>query len=263
MANKNSFVFYTEWLEQLKLIASCGTAEDMATLCDGIKALVEDGETTEMTPLAQAIFNPMRNQIDRDREKWEKSAKQKSESGKKGANARWQSMANDGTAIADDSDHMAKMAVDVDVDVDVNVDVNGDGDVDADVSPDGDNTLSSTALAVDTLPAPQFVAEADPKKLTDRMLEEEFNALWLLYPRKDGKKKALAYYKKARRKGTTFEAVETGINNYNEHLRQEGTEPQYIAMGSTWFYGNRWEDDYHIRHGPKPGSIEWLMTEVR
>ena len=40
MANKTSFVFYTEWLEQLKLIASYGTAEDMATLCDGIKALV-------------------------------------------------------------------------------------------------------------------------------------------------------------------------------------------------------------------------------
>jgi hypothetical protein len=121
---------------------------------------------------------------------------------------------------------MAKMAVDVDVDVYVD---------------DNNKNISSieTALA---LPEPQFVAETDSKKMTDKMLEEEFDALWKLYPRKAGKTDALRHYKAARRKGVTYETVEDGIRRYADYV--SGQDPQYIAMGSTWFCGHRWEDQY-------------------
>ncbi len=255
MATKNSFVFYTEWLEQFKLIASCGTSDDIASLCDGIKALVEDGKTIEMTALAKLAFLPMQHQIGRDREKWERTTAQRSESGKKGASARWQpiandskqwqpmanainDMANDGKPMANDSKDMAKMAVDVDVYVDDYVDV----DVYDDVSPNGDNNIHSSIDTALALPAPQFVAETDPKKMTDKTLEEEFDALWKLYPRKAGKADALRHYKAARKKGVTYDTVEDGIRRYAAYV--EGQDPQFTAMGSTWFCGHRWEDQY-------------------
>ena len=109
-----------------------------------------------------------------------------------------------------------------------------------------------TALSVDVLPAPGFVAETDPKKMTDKVLEDEFNALWLLYPRKAGRSDALRHYKAARRKGVTYDAVEDGIKRYAEYV--QGEDPQFIAMGSTWFCGHRWEDQY-VR---KKSSLERL-----
>ncbi len=118
---------------------------------------------------------------------------------------------------------------------------------------------SETALSIfaDALPAPQFVPESDPHKLTDKGLEQEFEALWLLFPRKAGKADALRHYKAARKNGTSYDEVEQGIIRYTRHIEDEQTDPQYIAMGSTWFCGHRWEDVY-ARHGPKPGSFEWI-----
>ena len=244
MANKNSFVFYTEWLEQLKLIASYGTAEDMAALCDGLKALVEDGESTEMTPLAMAVFNPIRNQIERDTEKYNNR--------KKNVDKRW-SDTKDAEVIQTDTNVYKPMQTDtnacVDVDVDEYVDVNDD--VDVDVSPNGD---VSTCIA---LPAPQFSAERDSKKLTDKMLEEEFDALWMLYPNKKGRSDALRHYKAARKQGVTYDTIEDSIKRYAEYVKDE--DPKFIAMGSTWFCGHRWEDQY-ARGKPKVGSIEWIAN---
>ena len=249
MANKNSFVFYTEWLEQFKLIALCGDAADMSALCNSIKALVEGEEMPETTtPLAQMAFLPMRNQIERDTEKWNQTAIARSEAGKKGAEAKASKAKQSQANVSKAKQTSANQAVYVDVDVDEYV----DDDVDVDVSPDGDNNLSVIAL-----PAPQFVAETDPKKLTDKTLEEEFDALWMLYPRKQGKSDALRHYKSARKNGTTFDEVEEGINRYRQHILEEHTEDKYIAHGSTWFCGHRWEDHYS-RHGPKAGSMEWL-----
>ena len=81
-------------------------------------------------------------------------------------------------------------------------------------------------------------------------IEDEFEQLWELYPRKEGKKKALACYQKARKNGTTFEQVKAGIMNYCEYIRREQTELQYIAYGSTWFNGERWNDEYQSNREP-------------
>jgi hypothetical protein len=75
-------------------------------------------------------------------------------------------------------------------------------------------------------------------------IEAEFEELWKLYPRKEGRKKALDAYRRAKKKGTTFEEVKAGILNYREYIEKENIEMQYIAYGSTWFNGERWHDEY-------------------
>lgn len=248
--SKSSFVFYAEWIPQIRLLEESGTEEDRKAFWDALESFVADGCIhTELTPLAMAILAPMRNQIHRDTEKYQRSIQQRKDAAAK----RW--MRKDATECESMRPHTdgcepmrsdAANAVDVDVDVYV--------DVDDYVSPNGDNNISSISL-----PVPQYEAPTNPAKMTDKVLEEEFDALWMLYPRKAGKADALRHYKAARKNGTAFEDVEQGILRYTRHIEDEHTEPQYIAMGSTWFNGHRWEDQYP-RGDPKVGSLEWLAN---
>lgn len=252
MANKNSFVFYTEWLDTIKRLAERGTAEDVMALCDGIKAYVEAGEEIELPLAVEMAFCSIKNQIGRDTAKYEETSQRRKEARAK-ANKSEQTLTN--------ADKPQQTLTNATVYEDEYGDEYVDDNDNDDVSPNGDNTYSSidTALAI---PEPQFVPEIDPNKLTDRMLEDEFNALWLLYPRKSGKKDALRHYKAARKSGVAYDTIEDGIRRYVRHIEAEHTDEQYIAMGSTWFCGHRWEDTY-ARPSPKPGSIEWLAEIAR
>lgn len=78
----------------------------------------------------------------------------------------------------------------------------------------------------------------------------EFEDLWSLYPRKDGKKDAIRHYQRARKNGTTFEQVKAGILNYCEYLKREKVEQRFIMMGSTWFNGEHWNDEYKSNREP-------------
>lgn len=72
----------------------------------------------------------------------------------------------------------------------------------------------------------------------------EFNELWALYPRKQGKAKALEAYKRARKAGVDMNTVLNGITSYNAQIIANKTKSKYIMQGSTWFNGKRWEDEY-------------------
>lgn len=92
--------------------------------------------------------------------------------------------------------------------------------------------------------------EKDKKKekvsaLPSEDIEKEFEMLWSLYPRKQGKANALKAYQKAR-KGhpEVYQSVENGIKAYLAYLKANKTEQKYVAQGSTWFNQQRWLDDY-------------------
>lgn len=79
-------------------------------------------------------------------------------------------------------------------------------------------------------------------------IEKEFENLWSLYPRKQGKANALKAYAKARKKHPEiYEIVEKGIRDYVAYIKANKTEPQYIKHGSTWFNQRAWEDDYTLK----------------
>lgn len=81
-------------------------------------------------------------------------------------------------------------------------------------------------------------------KLKDKDLSEEFEKLWKLYPKKQGKKTALSAYISSRKKGTTYEDVEKGIKSYNEMIKKCKLSPEFIKQGGLWFNGERWTDEY-------------------
>jgi hypothetical protein len=83
--------------------------------------------------------------------------------------------------------------------------------------------------------------------ITNKELEEEFNTIWNIYPRKQGKANALKSYMKSRKKGVTKETIYNGLQNYIKYIKNEKTPSQYIKQGSTWFNQECWNDDYAIK----------------
>lgn len=78
-------------------------------------------------------------------------------------------------------------------------------------------------------------------------LQTEFDILWKLYPRKEGKSNALADYMKARKDKkapVTMEEVQRGIERYVKYITAHKIERRFIKQGSTWFHQRCWEDEY-------------------
>lgn len=82
------------------------------------------------------------------------------------------------------------------------------------------------------------------EKINKKEIEDEFEELWNMYPRKQGKKKSLECYLRARKNGTTYEDVKKGIDNYNKHIDNNKTKTRFIKQGDTWFRNECWNDEY-------------------
>ncbi len=84
-----------------------------------------------------------------------------------------------------------------------------------------------------------------------RNLETEFEEIWKLYPNKKGKDQAKTKYFQARKKGTTYEEVVQGLNNYINYIKHNNIDIQYVKHGSTWFNQKCWKDEYPISQNSK------------
>lgn len=85
------------------------------------------------------------------------------------------------------------------------------------------------------------------EKINKKDLEIEFEEVWKLYPKKQGKTNSLKNYIKARQKGTEKETIINGLINYINYIQIEKLDSKYIKNGSTWFYQECWNDDYTIK----------------
>ena len=81
-------------------------------------------------------------------------------------------------------------------------------------------------------------------KTPKQTYSQRFEKLWEAYPRKEGKKNAFAAYQRAVRDGAKDEDILSGIEQYKDKLRRDGTEERFIAQGATFFNQRRWEDSY-------------------
>lgn len=114
------------------------------------------------------------------------------------------------------------------------------------------NTKESTTKEIDIY---------KPEKITKKQITAEFDDLWGLYPRKQGKDKAMSYYEKARKSGTTYDEVKAGILAYRAYIDAEQTESRFIKHGSTFFSQKAWLDDWSIRPRSTGNPFLDLLSE--
>lgn len=84
-------------------------------------------------------------------------------------------------------------------------------------------------------------------QIEKQSIVHEFETLWSIYPRKQGKQNAYRAYEKARKEGIDYEDVKKGIEAYAEYTK--GKDPRYIKMGSSFFSQRAWQDDWSVKSG--------------
>ena len=77
-------------------------------------------------------------------------------------------------------------------------------------------------------------------------IEQEFEEVWKLYPRKEDKKKAFMAYKTARKKAS-FDEIKKGVETYSNHIKACNTDKCYIKLGATFLNGECWANNYEQR----------------
>ena len=105
--DKKSFLLYTDLIHTVKKL----NEEQAGKLFKHILEYVNDLNPQTDDILLQVCFEPIRQSLKRDLQKYEQIRENKSKAGKKGANKRWQKIADDSTAKKD----IAPMAVSVSV----------------------------------------------------------------------------------------------------------------------------------------------------
>lgn len=99
-------------------------------------------------------------------------------------------------------------------------------------------------------------------RVSEKEVESNFDKLWKLYPRKEGKKKAFEAYKRAIKKGVTNKEIQAGIVNYLAQIKAQGTAKQYIKQGSTWFNGECWNDEYNVGQEKSPVNSKTVSSSA-
>ena len=92
-------------------------------------------------------------------------------------------------------------------------------------------------------------------------IEQEFEEVWKLYPRKEDKKKAFSAYKTARKKAS-FNEIKKGVETYSNHIRVSNTDKRYIKLGATYFNGECWANNYE-QSEPKEELIKGKYTRAQ
>lgn len=120
------------------------------------------------------------------------------------------------------------------------------------------NTNINTNTDIETDNNNIVIAKANDS-VNSSEIEKEFNIIWSLYPRKQGKANAFKAYKKARKQGTAKETIYNGLQAYIEYIKIEKVKPQFIKQGSTWFNQECWNDDYTIKREPTTKDVAEYM----
>ena len=98
---------------------------------------------------------------------------------------------------------------------------------------------------INNIPPKENIKRKSPYVPTVRECEREFvEDVWPLYPRKQGKERAIEKYIMHRRRGTTKEEVIEGIEAYKRYIDRERVGKQFVKQGSTFFSQQAWKDDW-------------------
>lgn len=100
---KKSFILYCDIIHTFEYL----TDDQKGKVFDWILKYVNDLKPEPLDGLLQAVIEPIKRQLKRDLKEYESKIEKRKEAGKKGAEARWQKIANDGKRIKP----IAKMAV--------------------------------------------------------------------------------------------------------------------------------------------------------
>lgn len=247
---KDSFVLYTKINEVVREL----TYEQKGKLFQAILDYEETGEQPELDQILRLVFIPIKQDLDRNNEKWEAQSRARSEAGKKGMASRYgkaqttepnkteeeiteTGRSNGGNRVSgvitgDNNEQQTLTNATDNVNVNENVDENVGADEDV-------NERDTPPLS----PA-SGGGDAEPSGKPPDLQEQRFDAFWKIYPKKQGKGAALKAWKKIKPDKALFEQIMTAAkDNLDRNQQWRRDNGQYIPNPSTWLNQQRWLDE--------------------
>ncbi|MYZ66966.1 replisome organizer [Lactobacillus salivarius] len=138
-------------------------------------------------------------------------------------------------------------------------------DIDIDKEKDIDNNIRSFSDENDQVTSEKSVSKENHSvhKPTKKELDDRFERLWALYPRKVGKQKARKYYERAVKNGTSDKEIRKGIESYNKEIQVQGTQTNFIQHGATWFGNAGWENEYNFELPKRNNNQRQLIQKEK
>lgn len=119
------------------------------------------------------------------------------------------------------------------------------------------NTVQATPITVNLSPStgtlspttdnpPESGGDTDgpDKQPTKPLIERRFDEFWEAYPKKVGKKAALASWKKVKPDTELFDKIMTAIGRAKATWQWQRENGRYIPNPKTWLNEGRWDDEY-------------------
>ena len=204
MSEKNGFILYTENREVFDNLPD----SECAALIRGIFQYEDEGIEPQLEGSAKFVFMMLKHQLDRNREKYNKTREARSQAGKRSAEAR----KNKQTKAMDSKPEQTSTNL-------TNVDF---------VEQKATNPTVKDKVKVKD--------KVDSKESNNIRVHytDDFEKVWKEYPRKKEKASAFKAYN-ARRKEYTPEQLLLATQRYAEECKILDTEERYIKHGSTFF----------------------------
>jgi len=201
--SKKSFLLYTDSLDILEHLSD----EQSGKLFKAIR-LYSQGNNPDLDPLLTIAFIPIRNQIDRDIDKYNRICERNKVNGSKGGRPRKPKKPSGLYGNPKNPSEPKK--------------AHTDNDTDTDTDNDTDNDTSKTPCAVTAT----------------------FNAFWSQYPKKKDRKKSLEIWKLKKLYNGKCEAVMNGLDRALASYDWRKDGGKFIPLPTTWLNGERWDDEY-------------------
>jgi hypothetical protein len=119
------------------------------------------------------------------------------------------------------------------------------------------NTVQATPITVNSSPStgtlspttdnpPESGGDTDgpDKQPAKPLIERRFDEFWEAYPKKVGKKAALASWKKVKPDTELFDKIMTAIGRAKATWQWQRENGRYIPNPKTWLNEGRWDDEY-------------------
>ena len=236
-AMNTSFVLFTKIDEVVREL----TLEEKGKLFQAILDYQKTGEVPEMDKLLKVVFLPIKHDMDYCEEQKQKAQQQKSEAGKKSAEAR-STKANAVeqkptplNAVEHRSTKANAVEHNINVDIDVNVDDKNNN------TPLPPSTEGDGGVWTDPLRNPSKKEPA--KKKQSEVMEERFERFWSVYPKKVGKGDARKSFLKIAPSDALLGEMLAAIAAASASFQWKKDKGRFIPNPATWLNQQRWEDE--------------------
>lgn len=224
----DSFVLFTKIDE----VVSELTTEQKGQLFQAILDYQKNGVVPEMEKLLKLVFIPIKHDMDYCAEQREKAQQQKSEAGKKSAEARSaKSKADEERSTPLNTVEQRSTAFNTDEHNVMNC------NVDVSVINNKNNTPPPPSKG------DQAGVKAPEKKKQSEVIEKRFERFWSVYPKKVGKGDARKSFLKINPSEALLGKMVTAVIAASSSFQWKKDNGQYIPNPATWLNQQRWEDE--------------------